>query len=223
MPEANEPRAGPAAAAVGSSSLPRAAAALASPPAAPALPTGATPAPAASGHLKEPYTRPLPSSYTHPIVTVNRHASHVAGAAGPPHPGAFLARPPTTPATPPFIISNSLAAASGLHLGARRAPGVAAPAVAAAGAPGPRPPVPSAPAARLPPQKDLVLEDPELAAQRARTQTRYVSMTHADFATSSRRTTSDAYARIHRHLFETLPTWWRVCCRIMCGKCPSPT
>lgn len=124
----------------------------------------------------------MSSTYAHPIVTVNRHASLGAS-----HPGALPARPPmpSAPTTPPFIISNSLAAASGLHLGARRASmvtgsalGAPAPATAlpsVAGRPAPPSAAHGAPAAaaRLPPQKDLVLEDPALAAQRAHTQRRF--------------------------------------------------
>jgi len=161
MPEANELRAAPAAASVGS--LPSKEAGASASAASPfAVPTQAVPA-----HTNDPYTRPVTSAYTHPIVTVNRHAS--AAPATSPRPGVLPARPPMPSTTPPFIISNSLAAASGLHLGARRVPGAAV--ASASGRP--VPPAHSAPAARLPPQKDLVLEDPELAAQRAHTQRRF--------------------------------------------------
>ena len=176
MPEANELRAGPAAASVSSLSPKEAGAA------APAPSHHAVPIQAAPACTSDPYTRPVSSAYANPIVTVNRHAS--AAPAAPPRPGVQPAPPPmtTAPATPPFIISNSLAAASGLHLGARRTPvvagsplGAAAPGAAITSASGRTvPPAHSTPAAtRLPPQKDLVLEDPELAAQRAHTQRRF--------------------------------------------------
>ncbi|WFD18082.1 hypothetical protein MCAP1_000294 [Malassezia caprae] len=161
MPEANELRAAPAAASVGS--LPsREAGAAASAPSPITVPIQAAPA-----RPGDPYTRPVSSVYSHPIVTVNRQAS--AAPAASQRPGVPPARPPMppAPATPPFIVSNSLAAASGLYLGGSRAPG----GIASAGRP--VPPAHSAPAARLPPQKDLVLEDPELAAQRAHIQRRF--------------------------------------------------
>ena len=110
------------------------------------------------------YTRPAaPTTYTHPILTV-RDVSR-------PTPPGPSTQPLSTPSSrPPFIVSNALAAASGLHLAPRRA-------AASAATPAPTaPPAVSAPSearpVRLPPPKDLVAEDAELAAQRSRTQAR---------------------------------------------------
>ena len=110
------------------------------------------------------YTRPAaPTTYTHPILTV-RDVSR-------PTPPGPSTQPLSTPSSrPPFIVSNALAAASGLHLAPRRAAASAATPASTA------PPAVSAPSearpVRLPPPKDLVAEDAELAAQRSRTQAR---------------------------------------------------
>lgn len=110
------------------------------------------------------YTRPAaPTTYTHPILTV-RDVSRTTP------PGPSTQPLPLASSRPPFIVSNALAAASGLHLAPRRAASSAATPAAAA------PPAVNAPSearpVRLPPPKDLVAEDAELAAQRSRTQAR---------------------------------------------------
>lgn len=107
-----------------------------------------------SARPEAPYTQPRSSAqYNSPIVTVNRNLVGAPGGARPP---VVVAGRSQTPATPPFIISNSLAVASGLHPGRRAAAPVQA----------------AAPTARLPPHKDLVEGDAELAAQRAHTRQR---------------------------------------------------
>lgn len=125
-----------------------------------------------------PYTRP-PAQYTNPIVTVHR---------GTPWPTSALEAsrtPPSASAPPPFIISNALAAASGLGPSpARRAgtTGSPGPSAVPSAAAMPTPAAPTSAAVRLPPQKDLVAEDAELAAQRARTQQRYLRRLADDHA-----------------------------------------
>lgn len=109
------------------------------------------------------YTRPAaPTPYTPPILTV-RDASRPT----PPGPSTQ----PMASARPPFIVSNALAAASGLHLAPRRTPSTATasavPTQPAVHAPSEARPV------RLPPPKDLVAEDAELSSQRSRTQARF--------------------------------------------------
>lgn len=100
-----------------------------------------------------PYT-PRPAQYSNPVVMVNRSLGSAPPSVRPP---SVPVQRPATPATPPFIISNSLAVASGLH--PRRA-----------SAPVPAP----TPSTQLPPHKDLVEGDVDLANQRAKTRQRYV-------------------------------------------------
>lgn len=92
---------------------------------------------------------------------------------------------------PPFIVSNALAAASGLSAPARRTFGTALP---------PRPPL--APQVRLPSHKDLLDDDRELAAIRAQNRTNFERRLADDHArclapdTSAFSNTAEVVARL---------------------------
>ncbi|KAI3626008.1 hypothetical protein CBS9595_001369 [Malassezia furfur] len=125
-------------------------------------PSPATPRPpesAGAPHARADgaYT-PRPAQYSSPVVTVNRSVTGATPTATrPPFVVAPRIASPALPAPPPpFIVSNSLALAAGL------------PPRRAGAAPVPAP----APAARLPPHKDIVEGDPALVAQRAHTRQR---------------------------------------------------
>ncbi|WFD29401.1 hypothetical protein MSPP1_000410 [Malassezia sp. CBS 17886] len=163
--------------------------------------------PASAAAARAAYTRPAPqgSQYTSPIVTVTQGG----GARPPPRPPFLVSRSPAPgashetppPTRPPFIISNSLAAVSGLGtppgsrarvpLGAGASP--TGPAASAATA---------AAAGRLPPHKDLVEDDAELAAQRAATKARMSARLAEDHTrclapdTTAFRSAEDVVARL---------------------------
>ena len=129
---------------------------------------GTTSTPATT--LADLYTRLRPQ-YTPPIVSVNRGSivrpapPNASVQASPVVRPVAAAGAAATSTPPPFIVSNALAAASGLNL-ARRTTSTPLGPVAGAATPG------AAPATRLPPHKDLLSDDAELSAQRARTQAR---------------------------------------------------
>ena len=204
--QAHAPGAAPASGPLGAAPSP---AAVSPPPAAPAG-GPAPPRPFAASPLvrvHDPGTaRPPTSPYTTPIVSVNRSTPGVGAFPGAPGAPARLGTPgaPGTPFTspygspslvqragerpmrPPFIISNSLAAASGLGtppLGAAGAAMRRASASFAPQAPGNSPQSPARPpAVRLPASKDMLDDDEELRAARARTQARVAQRLADDHA-----------------------------------------